>query len=61
MSSSLAAVTAERLARFDRPGPRFTSYPTAVEFHDGFTPQRYLQKPPGVPRRSAPVPSTASP
>ena len=21
--------------RFDRPGPRYTSYPTAVEFHDG--------------------------
>jgi oxygen-independent coproporphyrinogen III oxidase len=44
MPPSLAAVTAERLARFDRPGPRYTSYPTAVEFHDGFTPQRYLQK-----------------
>jgi oxygen-independent coproporphyrinogen III oxidase len=44
MTPSLAAVTAERLARFDRPGPRYTSYPTAVEFHDGFTPQRYLQK-----------------
>jgi len=44
MPSSLAAVTAERLARFDRPGPRYTSYPTAVEFHDGFTPQRYLEK-----------------
>jgi oxygen-independent coproporphyrinogen-3 oxidase len=31
------AVTAELLARHDRPGPRYTSYPTAVDFHDGFT------------------------
>jgi oxygen-independent coproporphyrinogen-3 oxidase len=23
------------LRRFDKPGPRYTSYPTAVEFHDG--------------------------
>ena len=30
-------VTAELLARYDRPGPRYTSYPTVVEFHDGFT------------------------
>ncbi len=28
--------TAELLARYDRPGPRYTSYPTAVEFHPGF-------------------------
>lgn len=27
--------TAELLARYDRPGPRYTSYPTAVEFGDG--------------------------
>ena len=39
-----AVVTAERLARYDRPGPRYTSYPTAVEFHDGFTARRYLEK-----------------
>lgn len=25
------------LARYDRPGPRYTSYPTAVEFHHGVT------------------------
>jgi oxygen-independent coproporphyrinogen-3 oxidase len=28
-------VTTELLARYDRPGPRYTSYPTAVEFHPG--------------------------
>jgi oxygen-independent coproporphyrinogen III oxidase len=31
-------MTAELLARHDRPGPRYTSYPTAVEFHEGFGP-----------------------
>jgi len=30
-------VTAELLARYDRPGPRYTSYPTAIEFHAGVT------------------------
>jgi len=33
-----AKVTAELLERYDRPGPRYTSYPTAVEFHTGFGP-----------------------
>src|SRR5262249_43234501 len=28
-------VTAELLRTHDREGPRYTSYPTAVEFHDG--------------------------
>ncbi len=27
--------------RYDRPGPRYTSYPTAVEFHEGFGPADY--------------------
>jgi oxygen-independent coproporphyrinogen III oxidase len=27
--------------RYDRPGPRYTSYPTAVEFHTGFGEQAY--------------------
>lgn len=27
--------TLELLERYDRPGPRYTSYPTALEFHDG--------------------------
>jgi oxygen-independent coproporphyrinogen-3 oxidase len=37
-TQSLPHVTAELLARYDRPGPRYTSYPTAVEFHDNFGP-----------------------
>ena len=36
-------VTAELLSRYDRPGPRYTSYPTAIEFHDGITPADYLE------------------
>jgi len=36
------AVTAELLARYDRPGPRYTSYPTAIEFHDGISHDDYL-------------------
>jgi oxygen-independent coproporphyrinogen-3 oxidase len=32
---------AELIARYDRPGPRYTSYPTAVEFHDGVTADVY--------------------
>jgi oxygen-independent coproporphyrinogen-3 oxidase len=28
---------ADLIERYDRPGPRYTSYPTAVEFHPGFT------------------------
>ncbi len=35
------AVTADLLARYDRPGPRYTSYPTAIEFHEGFTAADY--------------------
>src|SRR3546814_4396483 len=27
---------ADLLARYDRPGPRYTSYPTAPQFADGF-------------------------
>jgi len=34
-------VTAELLERYDRPGPRYTSYPTAVEFHTGVDAAEY--------------------
>ncbi|MFN8574164.1 MAG: oxygen-independent coproporphyrinogen III oxidase [Gemmatimonadaceae bacterium] len=37
-------VTAELLARYDRPGPRYTSYPTAVEFHDGVSSDEYASR-----------------
>ncbi|NCA88810.1 MAG: oxygen-independent coproporphyrinogen III oxidase [Gammaproteobacteria bacterium] len=29
------------IRRYDQSGPRYTSYPTAVEFHDGFGPAEY--------------------
>ena len=32
------------LARYNRPGPRYTSYPTAVEFHDGVTADDYTAR-----------------
>ncbi len=44
MNRTSAQITAALLARYDRSGPRYTSYPTAVEFHEGFTPERYLEK-----------------
>jgi len=34
----------ELLQRLDRPGPRYTSYPTAVEFHDGVDKHTYQAK-----------------
>ena len=37
-------VTAELLARYDRPGPRYTSYPTAIEFHEGVGTDDYLTR-----------------
>ena len=33
----------ELLSRYDRPGPRYTSYPTAVEFHERFDAAAYRE------------------
>ena len=30
------AFDSDLLRRYDRPGPRYTSYPTAPQFHPGF-------------------------
>jgi oxygen-independent coproporphyrinogen-3 oxidase len=35
------ALVADLLARYDRPGPRYTSYPTAVEFDNSVTAEVY--------------------
>jgi oxygen-independent coproporphyrinogen-3 oxidase len=35
------SVTAELLRKYDRPGPRYTSYPTAVEFNVSFDERAY--------------------
>lgn len=37
------AVPADVLARYDSVGPRYTSYPTAVDFHAGYTAADYRQ------------------
>ncbi|MCH8992534.1 MAG: oxygen-independent coproporphyrinogen III oxidase [Acidobacteria bacterium] len=46
-------VTAEFLARHDRPGPRYTSYPTAVEFTGAFGPDDYEERLAAAAERSA--------
>ena len=38
------SVTAELLRKYDKPGPRYTSYPTAVEFNEAFDERAYLAK-----------------
>jgi oxygen-independent coproporphyrinogen-3 oxidase len=38
------SLTPELLARYDRPGPRYTSYPTAVEFSEDFGPAEYAER-----------------
>jgi oxygen-independent coproporphyrinogen-3 oxidase len=37
-------IDAALLERYDQPGPRYTSYPTAVEFHDGFGAEDYAKR-----------------
>lgn len=34
----------EKFAKYSKPGPRYTSYPTAVEFSENFTYDKYIQK-----------------
>ncbi len=41
MSVVSREVSLELLQRYDRPGPRYTSYPTAVQFHSGFDEAAY--------------------
>jgi oxygen-independent coproporphyrinogen III oxidase len=44
MSTSRFHVDMATVRRFDRPGPRYTSYPTAVEFHQGVGEDTYRAK-----------------
>ena len=44
MGDLSAASTLALLERYDRPGPRYTSYPTAVEFHSGVGDAQYRQR-----------------
>lgn len=38
------AAMLDLLRRYDRPGPRYTSYPTAVEFHEGFGERAFTER-----------------
>ena len=42
--SDLSVSTLALLERYDRPGPRYTSYPTAIEFHAGVTSDIYVER-----------------
>ncbi len=44
MSAVSSPLSAELLRKYDRPGPRYTSYPTAVEFHGGFDEAAYRER-----------------
>jgi oxygen-independent coproporphyrinogen-3 oxidase len=44
MTSGTVTSTLELLERYDRPGPRYTSYPTAIEFHDRVTHDVYVER-----------------
>jgi oxygen-independent coproporphyrinogen-3 oxidase len=40
----LSQIDLEKFSRYSRPGPRYTSYPTALEFSDAFSYERYLER-----------------
>ena len=44
MYDTLTAPVIDLLSRYDRPGPRYTSYPTAVEFHPGVDEAVYRER-----------------
>lgn len=44
VTSPRLTVDLATLKKYDRPGPRYTSYPTAVEFHDGVDTEAYRRK-----------------
>ncbi len=46
---------AELLARYDKPGPRYTSYPTAVEFTDDVNAQVYEEHLKAASQKDAPI------
>lgn len=43
-TGGVSSNTAALIARYDRPGPRYTSYPTAVEFHRDFNERTYVAR-----------------
>ena len=47
--------TAELVRRYDRPGPRYTSYPTALELHEGLGAEAYREHLARAARREGPL------
>ncbi|HSL19726.1 MAG TPA: radical SAM protein, partial [Methylomirabilota bacterium] len=43
-SLDLSGLTPDLLRRYDRPGPRYTSYPTAPYFHERFDEAAYRER-----------------
>ena len=43
MANNKIIVDVDLLKKYDRPGPRYTSYPTAPHFHDGITADEYVK------------------
>ena len=43
LMNTAIAFDADLIRRYDRPGPRYTSYPTAPQFHGGFTEREYRE------------------
>ena len=33
----------DKFSKYSKPGPRYTSYPTAPEFHEGFGAKEYVE------------------
>ena len=54
--SKPVSIDAEVVRRYDRSGPRYTSYPPATEFHPGFTEARYRAHAAASNRGQAPRP-----
>ncbi|MDD3450029.1 MAG: coproporphyrinogen III oxidase, partial [Gammaproteobacteria bacterium] len=44
------------IRKYDKSGPRYTSYPTAVQFHDGFDAARYREVAEATNREAGPRP-----
>jgi oxygen-independent coproporphyrinogen-3 oxidase len=61
MSASRFQLDLDTIRRFDRPGPRYTSYPTAVEFHEGVGEELYRQKLEEADALASPLDDTGDP
>ena len=55
LADPMQATTMEMIRRYDRPGPRYTSYPTALEFHPEVDQTAYVSHLEQAARREAPL------